>query len=255
MELCTLASGSSGNCLLISHQNQHILVDAGISCRRILNSLKELGISPDELTGIFITHEHTDHISGLATLVKRVHAPVFASPGTSMELRRRISWTVGQLRELPPETPIELGDFTVLGFATSHDAAQSMGYSVCCGKRKVAVATDLGYVSEGVLNGVLGAQAVVCEANHDIDLLRHGSYPYFLQDRILGNYGHLSNEAGAELARRCAERGAHTILLAHLSEENNSPALALGAAKKALKGYSVTMEVAPRGTLSRRFEV
>lgn len=255
MELHTLASGSSGNCILISHGGAHILIDAGISCRRILNALKELDICPQSVAGIFITHEHSDHISGLATLVKRLDAAVYAAPATTLELRRRISFPAGRLRELPPDTAAEVGGFAVTGFPISHDAAQPMGYSVCREGRRVAVATDLGYISPAVQRGVLGAQVVVCETNHDVALLRQGSYPYYLQERILSEYGHLSNEAGAELARQCVEQGAHTLILAHLSEENNTPALALGAVKRVLNGAAVTVEVAPRSEPSRSFEV
>lgn len=255
MELHTLASGSSGNCVLISHGGVHILIDAGISCRRILNALKELDIDPKAVAGILITHEHSDHISGLATLVKRLDATVYAAPATTLELRRRIAFPAGRLKELPPDTTVDIGGFEVTGFSTSHDAAQPMGYSICREGRRAAVVTDLGYISPAVLRGVLGAHAVVCETNHDVELLRHGSYPYYLQDRILGDRGHLSNEVGAELARQCVEHGAHTLILAHLSEENNTPALALGAVKRTLNGAAVTVEVAPRSELSRGFEV
>ena len=131
-----------------------------------------------------------------------------------------------------------------------------MGFTLSCQGRRAAIATDLGYVSDEVLRGVLGAQLVVCEANHDVELLRMGKYPYPLKRRILGERGHLSNEAGAALALRCVEQGARTVLLAHLSAENNTPALALGAAKVALAGHGdVTVAVAPRYEPSPAYEV
>lgn len=131
-----------------------------------------------------------------------------------------------------------------------------MGFSLSCEGRRAAVATDLGYVSQQVLEGVLGAHLLVCEANHDVELLRMGKYPYHLKRRILGEQGHLSNEAGAELALRCVEAGAHTVLLSHLSEENNTPALALGAAKAALAGHGdIRVAVSPRHELSPLYEV
>lgn len=256
MEIRTLASGSSGNCILLSHDGVHLLVDAGISCKRILTHLKEFGVDPAAVAGILITHEHSDHISGLATLVKRLNAPVYTSPGTALQLRRRMAWPVGMLRDIPAGEEFTLGCFTARGFATSHDAEEPMGFTFTHGDRRAAVVTDLGYVSDGVLDGVLGAHAVVCEFNHDVELLRMGRYPYPLKRRILGDRGHLSNEAGAALALRCVEKGAHTVLLAHLSAENNTPALALNAAKTALAGYdSVTVAVAPRSEPSPAYEV
>lgn len=256
MELRTLASGSSGNCILISRDGAHLLVDAGISCKRILTHLRELGIDPAGVAGVLITHEHSDHISGLSTLIKRLGAPVYASPGTALALRRRMAWPVGRLRDVPPGEAFEVGGFTVRGFATSHDAEEPMGFTFSCGEKRAAVVTDLGYVSDGVLEAVLGAGLVVCEFNHDVELLRLGRYPYPLKRRILGDRGHLSNEAGAALALRCVEQGAHTVLLAHLSAENNTPALALEAARKALAGHEgVTVAVAPRSEPSPAYEV
>lgn len=256
MELRTLASGSSGNCILISHEGAHLLVDAGISCKRILTHLRELDIDPQTVAGVLITHEHSDHISGLATLTRRLGAPVYTSPGTALQLRRRMAWPVGMLRDVAPGEVFEVGGFAVTGFATSHDAEEPMGFTFTCGDRRAAVVTDLGYVSDQVLDGVLGARAVVCEFNHDVELLRTGRYPYYLKRRILGDRGHLSNDAGAALALRCVEQGAHTVVLAHLSAENNTPALALGAAQKALAGHEgVTVAVAPRSEPSPAYEV
>lgn len=256
MELRTLASGSSGNCILVSQGESHLLIDAGISCRRITAALRALGIPADKLLGVLVTHEHSDHISGLATLTKQLGLPVYTSPGTARELIRRMAWPVGLLREVKPGEAFDVGPFVGAGFATSHDAEEPMGFTLSCQGRRAAIATDLGYVSDEVLRGVLGAQLVVCEANHDVELLRMGKYPYPLKRRILGERGHLSNEAGAELALRCVEQGARTVLLAHLSAENNTPALALGAAKAALAGHGdVTVAVAPRYEPSPAYEV
>lgn len=256
MELRTLASGSSGNCILISEGGSHVLLDAGISCKRILTHLRELGVDPGAVAGVVITHEHSDHIAGLATLTKRLNVPVYTSPGTALQLRRRMAWPVGMLRDVAPGEGFGLGGFSVTGFATSHDAAEPMGFTFAWGDKRAAVVTDLGYVSDQVLDGVLGARAVVCEFNHDVELLREGPYPYPLKRRILGDKGHLSNDAGAALALQCVEAGAHTVVLAHLSAENNTPALALGAAQTALAGHEgVTVAVAPRSQPSPAYEV
>ena len=261
MEIRTIASGSSGNCLLVSAGGSHLLVDAGISCRRITAALAGLGLSPEALSGILITHEHTDHISGLATLTKKFHLPVYTAPGTARQLACRIPAIEDDLRPVSPGACFDLGPFTVETFPTSHDAAQPMGFTFICGGRKAAVVTDLGYVSDDVLDGVIGADLVVCEANHDVDKLRSGPYPYPLKVRILSDRGHLSNEAGAALALQCVEKGTKTVILAHLSAENNTPALARQVVGDFLHragidpDRDILLATAPRGELSPGYEV
>lgn len=261
LELITLASGSSGNCLLVSDGRTHMLVDAGISARRICHGLKELGVEPAELAGVFITHEHSDHISGLATLTKQLRLPVYASQGTARQLSYRIAFVEEVLRPFSAGETFPVGSLTVESFATSHDAAESTGCAVTGGGRKAAVVTDLGYVTGAVLRVVLDTDLLVVEANHDEEWVRSGPYPYHLKARILGDRGHLSNEAGARLACWAVERGTRTVVLAHLSAENNTPAHAYDTVHRALEcagaavGQEVTLEVAPRGELSRRFVV
>ena len=221
LELCTLASGSSGNSLLVTDGRTHVLVDAGISCRRICTGLKELGVEPTELAGVLITHEHSDHISGLTTLTKQLRLPVYASPGTGRQLCYRIAFLEELLRPVAPGEGFSVGGLAIESFPTSHDAAESVGYALSAGGRKAAVVTDLGYVTGAVLRGIRGADLLVAEANHDVEWVQSGPYPYHLKARILGDRGHLSNEAGAELAWTAVEGGARTVVLAHLSHENN----------------------------------
>ena len=257
LTLTTLASGSSGNCLLLSCGDVHLLVDAGISCRRICTGLKALGVEPEALSGVLITHEHTDHIAGLATLTKRYAIPVYASPGTGRQLCYRIAALEDVLHTCRPCTSFSVDGLDVETFPLSHDAAEPMGLAVSDGGRKAAVATDLGVVTPEVEAAMAGAGLVVVEANHDVDWLEQGPYPYPLKQRILGDRGHLSNEAGARLACRAAEAGAHTILLAHLSHENNTPQRARTAAEICLRGSGirpgadVVLEVAPRSEPGR----
>lgn len=261
MQLVTIASGSSGNCALLSQDDAHLLIDCGVSCRRIATALAGLGVDPSTLLGVLITHEHSDHIAGLATLTKRFRLPLWTSPGTAGQLLTRVPGVRTVLRTVLPGGSFSLGPFTVETFPTSHDASQSMGFSISCGDKRAAVATDLGYVSEEVLDGVLGCQLLLCEANHDVDFLRSGPYPPYLKARILSDRGHLSNEAGAALALQCAAHGAKTVVLAHLSAQNNTPALALQTAGAALSaagftpGRDVTLAVAPRSCPSPIFEV
>lgn len=258
MQLRTLASGSSGNCILLSHDGAHILVDAGISCRRITAALGSLGIDPAALLGVCVTHEHSDHISGLSTLTKQLRLPLYTSSATARQLCYRMAGLEDLIRPVVPGTETQVGPFTLNSFSTSHDAAGPLGFTFSAQGKRAAVVTDLGYVSDEVLRGVLGSQLVVCESNHDVEWLQSGPYPYFLKARILGERGHLSNEAGAALALRCVQAGAHTILLAHLSAENNTPALALETAQALLsaQGFAhVTLAVAPRSELSACYEV
>lgn len=260
-ELCTLASGSSGNCLLMTDGKTHILVDAGISARRITTALKALGVEPGELAGILVTHEHSDHIAGIATLTKQLNLPVYASNAAGRQLYYRIAFIEECLHTFHPGESFELGGFGVESYPTSHDTKESVGYAVTCGGRKAAVVTDLGVVTEEVRRGLNGAHLAVVEANHDVEMLRSGPYPYYLKSRILGDYGHLCNEDGADLARLCVEGGAHTVVLAHLSAENNSPSIAHRVVKTHLEAGGVDtqkdilLEVAPRSETGRRYEV
>lgn len=261
LELCTLASGSSGNSLLVTDGRTHVLVDAGISCRRICTGLKELGVEPKELAGVLITHEHSDHISGLTTLTKQLKLPVYASPGTGRQLCYRIAFLEELLRPVVPGEGFSIGGLAIESFPTSHDAAESVGYALSAGVRKAAVVTDLGYVTEAVLRGIRGADLLVAEANHDVEWVQSGPYPYHLKARILGDRGHLSNEAGAELAWTAVEGGARTVVLAHLSHENNTPDRAHEVVRGVLErrgaavGRDVALEVAPRSEKSRRYTV
>ncbi len=251
MYITTLASGSSGNAVLVSHQSTHLLVDCGISCLRIKRALAGLGLSCTDLSAILITHEHTDHISGLETLFKQFHLPVYCSPGTGRQLAYRIAFLEEVLHPVQPGRPFVLDGMEITPFATSHDAADSVGYTFIADARKAAVVTDLGVVTPVVEDALAGAHLLVAESNHDPDMVRSGPYPYPLKQRILGPRGHLSN---ADCAALCARIGAQTVILAHLSAENNSPSLALNTVRSVL-GEDITVTVAPRSETGPRWEV
>lgn len=223
MHLCTFASSSRGNCALIRSGGTAILVDAGISCRRIRQRLGALNLTPDQLSGILITHEHTDHISGLSIFLKYHPMPLYVTPGTGVALARKMPQFRELLRPIPAGSSFTIGDLGINSFSTSHDAADSVGYRVADERRTAVIATDLGRVTSIVLDAVRGADLAMIEANHDEDWLRSGPYPYALQNRILGDRGHLSNEACGEFAVSLASAGADILLLAHLSPENNTP--------------------------------
>lgn len=261
MYLTTLASGSSGNCMLVSSGRTHLLIDAGISARRIVRAMAELGVEPEDLSGILVTHEHVDHIAGLATLTKRCALPVYASRGTGRQLCCRIAAVENVLHTFGPGDTLSLGDLEIGTFATPHDTPESVGYTLSDGRRKAAVVTDLGTVTDEVRSCVCGCDFLVAETNHDPDWVRSGPYPPFLKARILGDRGHLSNEAGAELACFAVRNGARAVVLAHLSDKNNTPWRALDTVcawlvhMGAQLGRDVSVEVAPRSVSGVRYEV
>ena len=249
----TLASGSSGNAALVSSGSTHILLDAGISARRITLGLRELGVEPEELRAILVTHEHHDHISGLGVLTKKRSIPILATPSTCRCLGQKVPGLVPLLREQEAGTGVQLGELWVESFPTPHDAAGSVGYSISGDGGRMVLCTDLGYVTPEVKSAVHGCDLLVCETNHDEDWLRSGPYPYSLKQRVLGDRGHLSNEAGGELAALAVSSGARTVILAHLSQENNTPAHARAAVCRRLAAMGcdperdLSLTVAPRG--------
>lgn len=251
MRLVSIASGSSGNCIYVGNDNTHLLVDVGISAKRIEAGLKEIDLCGKDLDGILITHEHSDHISGLATLFKKHHLPVYCSRGTGRQLAYRIAFLDEVLHTFDPGEQFALGELQVASFATLHDAADPVGYTFTADCRKAAIVTDLGVVTPVVADAVQGTDLLVAEANHDPAMLMDGPYPYYLKQRILGHHGHLSNAACGEL---CRGAGAKTVVLAHLSAENNRPSLALEAVRAAV-GSAVEVEVAPRCEAGRRYQV
>ncbi len=248
----TLASSSQGNCTLVCQNDCYILVDAGISLRRITGALKALGLSPEALSAVLVTHAHTDHVAGLPMLIRRFALPVFASQGTAQALRLRCPELGGHLHAFSSGTAFQVENFSVESFPTPHDAPDSVGYRLSDGRRRLAFVTDLGHVTRAVLDGAGGADAVVLEANHDEAMLLNGPYPYPLKRRILGERGHLSNFSSGELAAALARRGAGHIVLAHLSRENNTPERALQATGQALEaaglfvGRDVNLSIAPK---------
>ena len=245
----TLSSGSSGNAALIGRNGTYVLLDAGISCRRITLALRELGLSPADLSAVLVTHAHADHIAGLATIAKSWDVPVCASRRVCGELEYRIAGISPRLRPYGWEETLSFGALTALPFPTSHDAPGSAGYRF----DEAGVLTDTGYVTAEAADALGGAALLVLEANHDTDRLRAGPYPYYLKRRILSGEGHLSNADAAAFAVSEARLGTEEIVLAHLSRENNTPELALSAVSGALAaaGLSPRLSVAPRSGVSR----
>lgn len=251
----TLASGSSGNALLLDWDNGHVLVDAGISCRRIAQSLQLLGLGLRDLDAVCITHTHSDHISGLQTLLKNTSCPIYATAPAGRDLLRRMTGLEDRLEEAGPLFLIK--DCSVRAFPTSHDAPGSCGYRFDTPGGAFGLLTDSGLVTPEAAAVLAGVGLAILEANHDMEALRSGPYPYYLKKRISGPSGHLRNEDAAAFAVTLAAAGASEIVLAHLSRENNTPAMALRAVETALSaaGLSPRLSAAPRDCLSEAYSV
>ncbi len=243
LRYCALFSSSSGNCTYIGTENSGVLIDAGVSAKRIRTALEQREINPRSIQAILITHEHSDHIAGLRVLCKNYGWPVLASKGTLDALAAGDKVTPDQrLYALERGKAVNIGDLQVTAFATPHDSRQCYGYRVESYEGKTAaLATDIGYVTDEVVQGVTGCQLVHIESNHDVEMLQNGPYPYSLKQRILGQGGHLSNDACSEILPRLVATGTTRLILAHLSAQNNLPSLAKETAVSALtkRGYTV----------------
>lgn len=234
---CPLFSGSSGNCTYVGTASGGVLVDVGVSARRIETALRQREMDPASIRAIFITHEHSDHIAGLRVLVKRYGIPVYASRGTREYLIAHGDLAPDAAGAALEPGVLALDDMEVTAFHTPHDAAESMGFCFALADdRRVAVATDMGRMTDEVRQAIAGCDLVHIESNHEIPLLENGPYPYFLKQRILSDRGHLSNGACAGELPGLARQGTTRFVLAHLSRENNMPDLAYRAADAALTG-------------------
>ena len=229
MQLYSIASGSSGNCIYVGTKESSILIDAGISMKRIREGLEAQKMSLEGIQAIFITHEHTDHISGLGPVLRKVPIPVYATAETISAILEKGNMN-GVSEELfhavAVENPISLCDMDILPVSISHDAANPVCYTVRSEGKKVGVATDMGCYTTELVEHLKDCDSLLLEANHDINLLQVGSYPYSLKMRILGERGHLSNDASARLIQEILHPGLQHVVLGHLSQENNFPELA-----------------------------
>lgn len=234
MELCTLASGSKGNSGFIRSENSSLLVDLGISTKRLCGLLRDLNENPENLKGILITHEHSDHILGLKTFLKKYRIPVFATADTFDAILKTSGYQNldrSLLHAIDKEQRFSLGDIDITAFSIPHDAADPVGFTFQKDDRKIAVCTDIGMITDCITEHLADSNAMVVEANHDEHILQAGSYPYSLKKRILGDLGHLSNENSGKLLCKIWHKNLKHIFLGHLSEENNMPELALMSVK------------------------
>lgn len=265
MRLVPIASGSSGNCIYVGSNQAHILVDVGISAKRIALGLGQLDIKPEELDGILITHEHVDHIGGLGVMCRKYNIPVYASQGTIEAIKKYDK--LGSVEEdifhsIEIDHAFNIKDINVNAMRTSHDCVSPVAYSFANGNSKVAIATDLGTYTDYTVEHLKGMDAILLEANHDVRMLQVGPYPYWLKQRILSDEGHLSNELSGRLLSDILHDNMKKIILGHLSKENNMPELAyetvrveIGLADNKYKADDFDISVARRDCISEIVEV
>lgn len=263
MRLCSIASGSSGNCICVGTESHHVLIDAGISGKRVESGLEQIGLKANEMNGILITHEHSDHISGLGVLSRRYGLPIYATEKTIQAILSVRS--IGKIDEslfhvIKPDEKFSIGDMQIEPIHISHDAADPVAYLLAQGRKKMGVVTDLGKYDKYIIDKLQGLDVLLLEANHDIHMLQVGSYPYPLKQRILGERGHLSNESSGQLLNHVLHDKLKAILLGHLSRENNYAKLAYETVRLEIdmgdtpyKADDFPIHVAKRDTISEVF--
>lgn len=227
IKFCSLSSGSSGNCQYIETDNIKILIDGGFSGKKIESLLSSIGVSAGELDGIFVTHEHIDHVRGVGVLSRRYDLPIFANANTWIGMEK----TIGQIKEtntkvFTSEKDLDIKDITVHPIKIFHDSLEPVGYIVYYKKNKISIVTDTGCVNDVMKDKMKGSNLYLMESNHDVDMLKEGSYPWSLKQRVLSTKGHLSNEDAGKALGDVISGNGEIILLGHLSQENNLPELA-----------------------------
>ena len=233
LSVCVLASGSKGNAIYISGGDTAILIDAGLSGKEIERRLDAAGLSPQHLTAIMVSHEHSDHIRGVGILSRRYHLPVYITARTAQAATAQLG-RVDNLCHFQIGTSFSIGSLAIHPFATSHDASESAGFTIGRNGRKIGIATDLGIATGMVKHHLKQCALLVIEANHDPTMLKEGPYPWPLKQRIKGRDGHLSNEDSRDLLNEIRHEGLRHVILAHLSETNNKPEIAMSTVQPAL---------------------
>ena len=226
IKLIPLFSSSKGNCTYIETDTTSLLVDIGVSCKRLTEKLNELNINPETIEGILVTHEHSDHIKGIKVFATKYNVPVYATEKTWNYLKSSIVLPETQTRLFVPNYSFNIGNIKVHPFNIPHDAVDPCGFSFFSDGKKVTVATDLGCINDYLLSNMIDSTSILLESNHDLTMLKAGPYPWSLKQRISGNFGHLSNDTSAKVVEILAKKGTTNFILGHLSEENNFPELA-----------------------------
>lgn len=250
----SLVSGSSGNCSLISDGKTTLLADCGLSCKKLEQALAKINMTPNDIDALLITHEHSDHIKGAGVVSRKYSLPVFATAKTHENM------DIGNIDEkniryISPDIDFEIGTIGVKPFSIPHDAANPVGYNFFFGEKKLSLATDIGKMNEYIFDHLKGSIAVLLESNHDINMLKTGRYPAVLKKRILGDFGHLSNEAAAKTVLELVKSGTRHIMLGHLSNENNTPQAAFAQTVRTLTENGIDLKKDAAISVAARYEV
>ncbi len=247
----SLISGSSGNATFISDGKTNLLIDCGMSGTKLKEALNSIDVLPENINALLLTHEHIDHTKGAGVISRRYNIPIYATEGT------HISMDTGKISEentriITEGSAFEIGSIGIMPFAIPHDAKQPVGYTFHVNNEKYSLATDIGKMNTNILDNIIGSKSVLLESNHDVEMLKCGSYPFPLKRRILGELGHLSNEIAAKTALYLVQHGTEHIMLGHLSKENNRPEIAMLETYNLLSnadvnvGSDMTLQVADR---------
>lgn len=233
MRICVLGSGSSGNSTFIEHQSTRLLIDAGLRAKELVDRLSRIHVDPSTLDGIFISHEHHDHIGGAGPLARKFKVPLYISP-------RALDHSSSSLQHLKhiaivSDLPTQVGSITVTPFSTPHDSVDPLAFALRAGSSRVCIVSDIGFIPESVRDRLRNCDLLVIESNHDLEMLRTGPYPWSLKQRVMSNYGHLSNEALAYFFSEHVDGMQRKIMLIHLSRQNNHPQIAYVSAVRALE--------------------
>lgn len=247
----SLISGSSGNATYISDGKTHLLTDCGMSGTKLKEALAAIDVMPESIDALLLTHEHIDHTKGAGVISRRYNIPIYATEGT------HAGFDAGKIADenikfISPNEDFEIGSIGIKPFSIPHDANAPVGYSFFIGTAKYSLATDIGRMSKDVIDSIIGSKKILLESNHDVEMLKCGPYPYPLKRRILGELGHLSNETAAKTALHLVQNGTQSIMLGHLSIENNRPEIAMLETYNLLTqsgikvGADMTLQVADR---------